>query len=131
MRPTLMNKIAAESQAKALRKEKREAMKVMGITYETSRDGQQAVEEQFNEKFHHLGRWQKCNPCESSEPHIDNVCCVCGTKNKPLVLTVKVIGLEDGDLETALGVVKQQIANGFTSGQDKNNSGSYQFSIKA
>lgn len=62
--------------------EKSKALKKMMSVYENSRDGQAAVEKIYCEKYSHLGKWKECEPCESLEPHIDNICCVCSTENE-------------------------------------------------
>ena len=113
---------------KDLKKEKNAAMKAMQKVYEA--DGQQACEELANEKYAHLTKWQQCSPCESDEPHIDNICCVCATKNKPLVLTITVTALTTSDFDLALDEIKKQVRSGFTEGMNKNDSGKYRFDIK-
>ena len=114
--------------AKALRAEKKAAMKAMQKVYEAK--GQQACEELANEKYAHLTKWQACSPCESDEPHIDNICCVCSTANKPLVLTIEVTGLTKDDLALALDEIKKQVNRGFTAGRNSNESGKYNFNLK-
>lgn len=116
---------------KALKKEKKAALDDMVNVYQESRDGQAAVESIYEQKYAHLGRYQRCNACEANEPHIDNICCVCSTFNKPLSLTVKVTGLTYDDFLLALDEVKKQLGNEFTEGANENETGSYNFSVKA
>ncbi len=114
--------------AKALKAEKKAAMKDMQKVYEAQ--GQQACEELANEQYSHLTKWQPCSPCESEEPHIDNVCCVCGTKNEPKVLTVTITACGEDDMVLALDEIKKQVVKGFTEGMNKNEHGKYTFNIK-
>lgn len=45
-------------------------------------------------------------------------------------LTVEIEGGDRSDLELALGEVKQRVEAGYTSGADRNDTGSYSFEIK-
>ena len=52
---------------KDLAKEKKQALKIMGITYETSRDPQTEVEELYKRAYSHLGRWHAM-PAKTKSP---------------------------------------------------------------
>lgn len=45
-------------------------------------------------------------------------------------LTVKIEGSAWGDLELALEEVKQRVEAGYTSGADRNDTGTYSFEVK-
>jgi hypothetical protein len=61
-----------------LEAEKSKALDAMLKVYE--KDGQEAVEHLFEKKYKNLGKWMECDACESEEPHINNICCVCWTE---------------------------------------------------
>jgi len=48
-------------------------------------------------------------------------------REHPLTLTVTVRGQTLSDLETALDRIRSQVAEGYTSGQDRNELGNYKF----
>ena len=65
-----------------MNKAKSQALNELTALYESSRDGQAAVEKACRTaKYKGMVNYRKCGPCESEEPHIDNVCCVCSTAN--------------------------------------------------
>ena len=62
---------------------KTKAIQELVELYQSSRDGQAAVEKAcLTDKYKGMVNYRHCGPCESEEPHIGNICCVCSTNNK-------------------------------------------------